>query len=765
VMADDSGHGAERRFVSDPAGVVRPLVESKLAVPSVRHGVVDRPRVDRALDADGAASLTLVVAPAGYGKTTAVRAWCASRGVALAWVTLDEGDNDPARLWRYVASAVDRVRPGLGRGALRRLGVADAPVEVAIDELMDGVAGLGSELVVVLDDLHAVTSLGCLSSIDHALERVPSNLRLVLLARVDPALTLARLRAADELVEVRVNELAFTPAEARELLVVLGRLGLGAEETEMLVERTEGWPAALVLAWLWLRSVEDPARAVRSFGGDSRFVADYLSGEVLAALDEDDRAFLYGVAVLGEFTAEMCDAMLDRSDSAARLVELERSNLFVSRLERGGWFRIHSLFAEYARTRLASLDPGGPAVIHRRAAVWLRAQGLAVEAVGHAAAAGDHELVAEVMVEQHLALIRGGAGGTVLRWVRTLPEDQLVQHPVAAAAAAAAAMLVGGHTLEQRRLLQLADGAGQAERVDPYVEAVAGLVRAGTIDRGVGQAVLNGRRAVALAEADSNANEIITGTLAAYSRALFFAGELDEASAVAVRALEHPAIERHVPSLVAAYSTLAFVAVERGRLASARGHAEKARAAVGRIGTSRSWLGANASAALGVVLAAEGTLVEAEHELAAAERFFADDVPTLHHTWLLVLLARVRTQRGRLTDADATLRSARDALDELSDSGPVPALADQVAQELEAASDRASTGELLQPPTDAELAVLTLLAGDLSIREIGERLFLSQNTIRSHTRALYRKLGVHTRSDAVARATALGLLKQTQRPE
>jgi ATP/maltotriose-dependent transcriptional regulator MalT len=763
-MADDSRHGAEGRSFSDPAGEVRPLVDAKLAVPSVRHGLVDRPRVNRALDRGVDATLTLVAAPAGYGKTTAVRAWCASREVALAWVTLDEGDNDPVLLWRYVATAVDRVRPGLGRGALRRLGVAGGAVEVAIDELMNGAGALGSELVVVLDDVHAVTSEECLSSIEYALGHVPSNLHVVLLARVDPALRLARLRDADELVEVRGDELAFTAAEARELLVVLGRLGLGAEEIEMLVERTEGWPAALVLAWLWLRTVEDPARAVRAFRGDNAFVADYLSGEVFAALDEDGRAFLYGVAVLGEFTAEMCDAVLDRGDSAARLVELERSNLFVSRLERGGWFRIHALFAEYSRSRLASLDPGAPALIHRRAAVWLRSQGLAVEAVRHAAAAGDHELVADLMVEHHLSLIRGGAGRTVLRWVRTLPEDQLDQHPVLAAAAAAAAMLVGGRALERRRLLQLADEAGQAERADPYVEAAAALVRAGTIDRGVGQALLEGRRAVELAQVDANANEILTGTLAAYARALFFAGELDEASAVAVRALEHPAIERDVPSLVVAYSTLAFAAAESRRLASARGHAEQAKAAVGRIGTSRSWLGANASAALGVVLAAEGTLVEAEHELAAAERFFADEVATLHHTWLLVLLARVRARRGRLADAEATLRSAREALGELGDSGPVPALADAVAKELEAASDRASSGELLEPPSEAELAVLRLMATELSIREIAERLVLSQNTIRSHTRALYRKLGVHTRPDAVARATALGLLGQTPPP-
>jgi ATP/maltotriose-dependent transcriptional regulator MalT len=764
TVAENSPHRAEDRRDLNGGGSLHPLVDAKLAVPSVRHGVVERPRVRRALDAGGAGSLTLVAAPAGYGKTTAVRDWCAARDGALAWVTLDAGDNDPVRFWRYVATAVDRVRQGLGRGALRRLGVAGAPVEVAVDELMNGAGALGGELVVVLDDLDAVTGEECLSSIDHALGHLPSNVHVVLMARVDPALRLARLRAAGELVEVRGDELAFTPAEAGELLVALGRLDLGAEEIEMLVERTEGWPAALVLAWLWLRSVEDPARAVRAFGGDNRFVVDYLSGEMLSSLDRETCAFLYGVAVLGEFTAEMCDAVLGRSDSAAKLVEVEHSNQFVSRLERGGWFRIHSLFAEYAKTQLAPLEPDDPALIHRRAALWLRSQGLVVEALGHAAAAGDHGLVAELIVEHHLPLIRAGAGRTVLRWVRTLPEDRLVQHPELASAAAAAAMLVGGRKLEQRRLLALADRGRVARpgQAGAYVEAGTALVRAVTIDRGVGQAVLDGRRAVERAEAD--ANEILTGTLVAYARALFFAGKLDEASAVALRALEHPAIERHVPSLVVAHSTLALVAVERGRLDSARSHAERAKAAVGRIGTSRSWLGANASAALGVVLAAEGTLAEADHELAAAERFFADEVATLHHTWLLVLLARVRARRGRLADAEATLRSAREALDELTDSGPVPALADTVANELEAASDRASAGALLEPPSDAELTVLKLLAGDLSTRQIGERLFLSQNTIRSHTRALYHKLGVHSRPDAIARATRLGLLKQAQSP-
>jgi LuxR family maltose regulon positive regulatory protein len=490
-------------------------------------------------------------------------------------------------------------------------------------------------------------------------------------------------------------------------------------------------------------------------------VADYLSSEVFATLDEDELAFLRGAAVLGVFTAELCDGVLDRTDSAARLIELEHTNLFVSRPERGGWFRIHPLFAEYARAQLAARDPGAPMRIHRRAAEWLRARGLSVEAVDHAAAADDHGLVAQILVEQHLPLIRSGASRTLLRWVQT--DDRIVEHPELAVAAAVATVLVGGSTIERRRFLQLADAA-RAERPEraAYVETAARLVRALTIDGGVGQAVIDGRRAVALAEA--GAEEILTGALAACARALYFAGELDEARAVAVRALEHPVIERHVPSLVVARSTLALVAIERGRLVAARGHAEKAKAAVGRIGTSRSWLGANASAALGAVLAAEGSLAEAERHLGSAERFFSDEVATLHHTWLLVLLARVRLRRGRLDAAADTLRSARHALDELVDSGPAPALADQVDRELEAARRRSSSGELLEPPSEAELAVLQLMASDLSNREIGERLFVSPNTIRSHTRALYHKLGVHSRTDAIARATELGLLKQTESP-
>ncbi len=757
-MDDRSRQRADGRSTPDGADTPLQLVEAKLAVPSVRSEVVDRPRIRQTLDTS--AALTLVAAPAGYGKTTAVRAWCENVGSALAWVTLDGGDNDPVSLWRYVATAVDLVRPGLGRGALQRLRVPDTPIEDVVDELMNGVAAFGSPLLLALDDLHEVTNDECLASIDHALAHVPPNARVFLLTRADPALSLGRLRAARALAELRADELAFSAAEAHELLVVRGRVELGREEIRLLVERTEGWPAALVLASIWLQAVDDPGSAVRSFGGDHRFVAEYLSDEVLASLDDDRRSFLLGAAALGEFTADLCDSVLDRTDSAAILEELEHVNFLVSRLERGSWFRMHALMAEYARAQLALQDSAAAQRIQRRAAQWLRSRRLLIEAVAHADAAGEDELVAELLVEIHLPLIRSGDGRTLLRWVRRLPDDIVSGQPALAIAAAVAVLIDSGSTVEQRRFLRLADrGRGATPALlDPYVETVAVLARALMIDQGVAQAVLDGRRAIELAE--TGPEEVISAALTASARALFFAGESGQASAVALRALEYP----FAPSLTHARTTLALIAVEQGRLAVARRHAEAAREAVGRIGGGRSWLGANAAAAIGMVLAAEGHDVEAEHELAGAERFFRDEVPTLHEAWLLLVLARVRVHRGRLDEAEVTLRSARQILAELGDSGWVPALADEVADELQSALASARDGDVLEPPSEAELAVLRLLDSDLSAREIGEQLFLSHNTIRSHKRALYRKLGVHSRPDAIARATALGLLKHTESP-
>ena len=741
-----------------------PLAEAKLAAPRQRRGMVRRPRLEQAFEAGAEAALTLVAAPAGYGKTTAVRAWAEHCGSELAWVTLDAGDNEASRLWIYVATAVDRIRNGLGRRAINRLHASATMVDVAVDEVMNGIAEFGQPVTLVLDDLQTVRDSECLASLRYAIERLPSTARLVVITRADPALELGRLRGRGALSEVRARELAFTAGEARELLVDRGELDLDDDQIEVLLKRTEGWPAALYLAALWLRSVEDRDRAVHEFGGGHRHVAEYLSHEVLASLDAGRRSFLLRAAVLGSFTAELCDAALDRSDSAAVLAELEESGMFVLSLERREWFRVHALFAEFATAQLGAVEPTVPQTIHRRAAEWLRGRGLVVEAVQHAAAAGDFEVVAELLGEYHLALIRNGRSGTLVRWAQAIPDESLIDHPGAAVGAATAALLVGRMTRERRRFLRLADRARaeHPQRFGAYEDCVTAMVRAAGLDDGVSEAVVEGYRAVELAQ--RGADETLVAALAALARALYFAGDLDGARSAASRAVDHPDVARRAPGVAAAHAVLALVAADRGHLATARDHAETARAIVGRITSSRSWLGSAVTEAIGSVLAAEGDLVGAEREFSHAERFLEDEVATVPHACLLIRLADVRCRRGRLDEAGETLGRAREKLAELRDSGAVPVFADQVAIELEKARRNASADEILELPSEAEIAVLLWLATDLTVREIGTQLFLSPNTVRSHVRSIYRKLRVGSREDAVARAEGIGLLSGMQSP-
>jgi LuxR family maltose regulon positive regulatory protein len=740
-----------------------PLAEAKLAAPRARAGMVERPRISGALDAGNEATLTLVAGPPGYGKTTAVREWCSRQEAALAWVTFDAGDNDPARLWTYVATAVDRVRQGLGRLALRRLGFVGAPIEAPIDELMNAIGSYDQRLVIVLDDLQSVTDRACLASFDYALGHLPENTRLIMITRTDPAIGLGSLRASGSLAELRTDELAFTAAEGRQLLVERAGFDLSAEEIETLCQRTEGWPAAIALASAWLNRVDDPHAAVVEFGGDHRFVADYLSHVTLETLSDDDRQFLLQASVLGRFTAELSDAVLGRTDSGAMLAALERANFFVARLEHGGWYRIHSLFAEFATARLHALDPAAPAEIHGRAARWLADRGMPIEAVEHAAKAGDEGALARILGEHHFVLMTRG-GDALLQVVRTLPEELLLEHADVTTSAALVATCLGGHTLEQRRLVRLADRARteSPDTFSPWADALARLVVAVSVDAEPARAAAAGRRAVEIAEEKSDL--ALVAALAGYARALYYDGRLDEAWSAALRAIEHPDIQRRAPGHAHARSTLALVAADRGHLGAARKHAEKAREILGGVGLSRSWLGANAAAALGVVLIGERSYPEAERELAYAEGVFRDEVATLQHAWLLVLLACVRCRRGRLDEAETTARLAREELDELAHDGRVAKLAAEVEREIEQARRRASDGEVLDPPTPAELAVLRLLASELSVPEIGEQLFLSPNTVRSHTRSIYRKLGVNSRTEAVARADLLALLERPESP-
>jgi len=728
-------------------------------LPRVQPGVVRRPRLLRSLDRGRAAALTLVDAPVGYGKTMLMRSWCAEHPTPVAWVTLDEGDADPVRLWTYVASAVDRVAEGLGRPVLRRLAVPGAPIEPAVEQLLNGLHTYARPLAIVLDDLHLLGGEPSFRSIGHALGRLPENVRVLAATRSDPPIRLARLRVRGGLSEIRARELAFTVEEARELLVRREGIELTDEFLGLLVERTEGWPAGLYLAALWLRDLADPREGVRAFAGSHGAVAEYLAGEVLELLAPDTKDFLLRTSVLGRFTPELCDAVLGRQDSAAVLAELRRSNVFIVSLDgRGEWYRYHHLFGELLRLELAEARLAEPAALHRRAAAWYRGRGLVEDAIEHAAAGGDPAIVAELLAEHEVELFQSGRVELFLTWIKRLPPELLLEHPSLPAFGVLAAGQLGRPAVELQQLLTVAERARDKRPASwtPLLEAIVEVTRVAFLETDAAAAIEHARRAVTAAQADATSTFTVAA-LASLSNALFFAGDLAQARTVALEAVERPEAPERPGGYVAALALLAAIDAEQRRTASAAAWARQAIACAQETGQADLWPVALAHLALASALARTGRLAEADREAARGERLRRAPQPTTAHAHALLVLAEVRATRSLPARAANDLERARAMISELPDPGRLPALADRVQKMLDAEPASSQQGPI-EEPSDGELAVLRYLSTDLSLREIGGRLYVSLNTVKTHTRELYRKLGVHSRAEAVTRAATLGLL-------
>ena len=736
------------------------LIEPKLMLPRVHAGTLRRARLLELIDRDPRGALTVLDAGIGYGKTTLLRSWCAERPEPVIWMTLDAADDDAVRLWKHVAAAVERLGQGLGDGALASLGVRGALVETAVDDLMNGLVAYGRPVAIVLDDLHTVGSERSLASIAHAIDRLPANVRILVSSRSDPAIGVARLRARGTLTEIRGRDLAFTVGETSELLLREG-IALSDESVALLVERAEGWPAGLYLAALWLRDLDEPDLGVRSFLGSARPVADYLTDEVVSALAPETRDFLLRTSVLWRFTPDLCDAVLGREDSAAMLAELEHSNMFLVALDvRGEWYRYHHLFGELLQL---DLDHELANELRRRAAAWCRTHELIEDAIEYAAAAGDAAMVADLLIEHHLEFVWGGRIAQFLGWVRWVDAEGCLDHPVLPAVGATCAALLGRPSIEIRQLLALAEQA-RRERPQlwsPYVEAVVEVTRAMKIERGdVGGAVEHARRAVAAARA--GADLLSVGSLAVLSQALFFAGELDEARRVALKAAERPDAPNVPDGYVGALGLLALLDAEQGRPESAEAWARQALRFARQHFQADAWVASLAHLGLALAWVQSGRLDEAEREALRGERLRRTPQPTVGHAHALLVLAHVRVARSRLERAAGDLERARRVIAEFPDPGRLPAIAATVGQDLTTARASAGAGRVVEEPSAAELAVLHSLATGLSRREIGVELYLSLNTVKTHTRELYRKLGATSRADAVARAEALGLLEPTQ---
>jgi LuxR family maltose regulon positive regulatory protein len=406
------------------------LLATKFHLPHPPPGCVPRQRLDSRLDESLGSDLTLVCAPAGFGKTTLLAGWCRRRQQPVAWLSLDAGDNDPVRFWRCTVAALDRARPGLSERVAGLLGsLAPASIEALVTTVVNELAAGDRDVLLILDDYHVVEAQPIHASLRFLLGHQLPALHIVLASRADPPLPLARLRAGGRLAELRAVDLVFSLSEAAALLGEATGLPLGEDLVADLVARTEGWAAGLKLAGLSLPGQPDVARFVESFSGSHRYVLDYLAEEVLDQQPASLRGFMLETSVLDRLSGPLCDAVTGRTDGQQMLQAIEAANLFLTPLDEvRGWWRYHHLFADLLRARLQQ-DPGKVVELHRRAAGWHHEHGHADEAVGHALAARDSIWAARLAEVYADEFVVRSETASVQRWLAALPPELVASRP------------------------------------------------------------------------------------------------------------------------------------------------------------------------------------------------------------------------------------------------------------------------------------------------------------------------------------------------
>ncbi len=740
-------------------GPVLDLFASKLRRPVVRPGAVRRsPLIERLARGDPR-PIVSVVAPPGYGKTTLLSQWAERNGQAFAWVSVDDGDNDPKVLLTYVAEALDAVEP-INQRVFDALAspVSSVPGSV-VPRLGAAFSSMTAPVALVLDDVHALYNRECRAALAVLADHVPAGSRLALAGRAEPPLRVARLRAEGRILEIGSEDMSLTSDEAASLLrnadVVLGE-----DEVAELHRRTEGWPAGLYLAALYLREGGNLASAAVSFGGDDRLVSEYMESEFLSRISRRQRVFLTRTAVLERMSGPLCEAVLEQSGSAATLADLARSNMLLVPLDRRGeWYRYHHLFRDMLLAELERLEPGLIPMLRRRAGGWCSRNGLPEEALEYSMAAGDIDVVAGLVEKLVVPTHRQGRVPTVQRWLQWLEGQGGIEgHPMVAVLAALFCALTG-RTVEAERWADAVDRwqyDNPARPSDPSTEAWAAVMRTFLCRRGAEQMRADADEAVRRFAAQSFVTPA-PAFLQGIARIL--CGDLDGGD----ESLEDGI---SVGEEVGAHEDVALALCERSLIAMARSdwgraeaHAERARTVLRRAEIEESYATPLVSAVQARTAIHLGNVPAARRELVRAQR--------LRHllTYALpyfAVQARIELIRVHLALADlAGARTLMREVDELLRRRPgLGNLADQArALRARLAKQRGSSAPGASALTGAELRLLPLLSTHLSFPEIAGELFLSRNTIKSQAVSIYRKLGTASRSQAVARSRELGLLE------
>jgi LuxR family transcriptional regulator, maltose regulon positive regulatory protein len=705
--------------------------------------------VGRLLNARNA-SVALIVAPAGYGKTTLLSQWAARDGRPFAWVTLDEADNDPSNLLSTIALALDAVEP-VGWAVFEAL-ASQRPgrATVALQRLAKSFARRKLRAVLALDDVHVLRAPESRAVVTAISRAAGPCLQLALASRSDAALPVGRLRAEGSSVEVRSHDLAMTRSEASMLLRVAG-LDLAPEQVLTLARRTEGWPAGLHLAALALREQCGDHPDIEEFAGDDRFVTEYVREELLADLAPLELEFLTRTSVVDHLSAPLCDAILRREDSAEMLARLARSNALLVPLDRRECsYRYHRLFIEVLRAELRRREAGREPELHRRASAWCAARGDTDEAIKHAIDGHDVERAGWLLWNTALQHCGRGHGRIVSESLARFTDEQLANNPLLALVAAGAA-LTAGNLYQAERWISLARTVSDDTAV---VHAGVALMEAGVGRRGMAEIESNAAHAGGLLDESSPWRSLcallrgvalhLMGNTAEARERLEEGGHRAAASAPMVQAL--------------CLAQLALLTADEDDVERAATLADRGVAQVRRAGLEQSPMVALPFAVSAELRSRRGHVEEATSDLRQAVELLSciTDPSHWYEAECRIVLARATLRLGGPAAAVELLVEAGKALRHTADAHVLREWLRKATVEVDRALS--STPGADWSLTAAEIRVLRYLPSHLSFRQIAERLYVSPNTVKTHARGIYRKLGVDSRGHAVDRACGAGLV-------
>jgi LuxR family transcriptional regulator, maltose regulon positive regulatory protein len=740
------------------AGPALPIERTKLVPPRIGGGWISRPRLIGVLTGSADARLLLVDAPVGYGKSSLLAGWRAAEdgSRSFAWVSLDEADSDPMRMLTHILAAIRTEFEDFGTEILPQLrATGAASTDVVLGNLLDELSDVPAPLVIVLDDYHRLPGGRSRDLVGGLVMGIPATTQVALSTRADPQLPLGRLRAMGSMSEIRAADLRFDGTEATRLLEASG-VSLSAAEVTSLVERTEGWPAGLYLAALSLRSEPDPSAFVAHFAGTHRHVADYLSEEVFQREPDATRAFLVRSSVLDRMCGTLCDAVLETTGSQAILEQLEHSNLLVVPLDdERTWYRYHHLFGELLRAELARTDPGLATRIHAAASGWFEAKGLHEEAIRHAISSGDSALAGDLIARHWPPLFRAGRLETIRQWLRALGDDAIERHPAVALTAGWMAALGGEREAMERWLVAVEQPTAGEDPVDGQSSFEAGVatVRGLFGHRGLSARHRDLVRARELEPRGSPWHPLLLWGL---GHVALLSGDPSAAKGRLEDALSLTSPQDAITQIMV-LPYLSIVETKLGRPDTGVELARRAETVARESGLTADPRGSGIPLAIGIAAAATGDLGAAQDamERALVLRRHAGHLSPWATLDVLLALAPIRFTRGDTPGAEGLLDEARALLAELEDAGDLPRRLEETDRLLRRSGRDAGFGQTL---TDREMAVLRLMPSDMSLREIGGQLYLSLNTVKTHSRAIHRKLGVSSRSGAVDRARDLRLL-------